>query len=101
MPASILLLSGRKAKGGKMKEHSLHVVAFLILASCFAAGVCIIFDVLHAMDCEPNSKVMSVMGRKGGQVRGLSKARTSEQARAAVMVRWNKVKKDKEQPPAD
>ena len=47
------------------------------------------------------SKVMSVMGRKGGQVRGLSKARTSEQARAAVMVRWNKVKKDKEQPPAD
>jgi len=55
MPASILLLSGRKAKGGKMKEHSLHVVAFLILASCFAAGVCIIFDVLHAMDCEPNA----------------------------------------------
>lgn len=58
-------------------------------------------DRVRRYHAAPNSKVMSVMGRKGGQVRGLSKARTSEQARAAVMVRWNKVKKDKEQPPAD
>ena len=45
-----------------MKEHSLHVVAFLILASCFAAGVCIIFDVLHAMDCEPNDQTEPTEG---------------------------------------
>lgn len=40
-------------------------------------------------------KVMKEMGRKGGQVRGISKARTSEQARAAVNVRWAKQKAEK------
>lgn len=47
-------------------------------------------------------EVMSAMGRKGGKVRGIAKARTSEQARAAVMVRWEKARKLKaETPPAD
>ena len=32
-------------------------------------------------------------GRKGGKVRSPLKARTSEQARAAVMTRWDKRKK--------
>jgi hypothetical protein len=32
-------------------------------------------------------------GSKGGKVKGPSKARTSEQARAAVMARWAKRKK--------
>lgn len=32
------------------------------------------------------------LGRKGGQVKGPTKARTSEQARAAVMARWAKAK---------
>ena len=33
------------------------------------------------------------LGRLGGKAgRGKAKARTSEQARAAVMARWNKVK---------
>jgi hypothetical protein len=36
------------------------------------------------------------LGRKGGKAgRGTAKARTSEQARAAVMVRWAKVKAGK------
>ena len=30
--------------------------------------------------------------QKGGMVKGKSKARTSEQARAAVMVRWGKTR---------
>jgi hypothetical protein len=34
------------------------------------------------------------LGRLGGRVKGKCKARTSEQARAAVMVRWNRVKHD-------
>jgi hypothetical protein len=33
------------------------------------------------------------MGSKGGKATGPSKARTSKQARAAVMVRWAKAKK--------
>jgi hypothetical protein len=40
-------------------------------------------------------KVMKAMGRKGGQVRGISKARTSDQARAAVNVRWEKERSKK------
>ena len=40
-------------------------------------------------------QVMSAMGRKGGKVRGISKARSSEQARAAVMVRWDKARSRK------
>ena len=32
------------------------------------------------------------LGRLGGRVRGKCKARTSEQARHAVMVRWGKEK---------
>lgn len=34
-------------------------------------------------------------GKKGGRATGPSKARTSEQARAAVLARWAKVKKAK------
>jgi hypothetical protein len=37
------------------------------------------------------------IGRKGGKAgAGKAKARTSEQARAAVMARWNKVKTNKQ-----
>lgn len=39
-----------------MKERILCVIAALILALCFGAGVRILFDVLHAMDCKPNDK---------------------------------------------
>lgn len=35
---------------------------------------------------------MAAMGRKGGSAKGKRKARTSEQARAAVNARWAKVK---------
>jgi hypothetical protein len=35
-------------------------------------------------------QVMSAMGKKGGQAKGLRKARSSEQARAAVQARWEK-----------
>lgn len=36
------------------------------------------------------------LGRKGGKAgKGAAKARTSEQARAAVMARWAKIKGDK------
>lgn len=37
-------------------------------------------------------QVMAAMGRKGGSAKGKRKARTSEQARAAVNARWAKVK---------
>ncbi len=37
-------------------------------------------------------QVMAAMGRKGGSAKGLRKARTSEQARAAVKVRWDKAR---------
>jgi len=33
---------------------------------------------------------MASLGHKGGSVKSPRKARTSEQARAAVMARWNK-----------
>jgi len=33
------------------------------------------------------------VGRKGGKVKSPAKARTSEQARAAVMARWTKRKR--------
>ncbi len=39
-----------------MKERILHIIAAVILAACFIAGVCIIFDVLHAMDSKPNNR---------------------------------------------
>jgi hypothetical protein len=39
----------------------------------------------------------SEMGKKGGKACGSCKARTTEQARAAVMVRWAKHKKAKEE----
>lgn len=35
-------------------------------------------------------KVMSLIGKKGGKAKGIRKARSSEQARAAVQVRWDK-----------
>lgn len=38
------------------------------------------------------SQVMSALGKKGGKVKGPSKARSSEQARAAVNARWKKNK---------
>jgi hypothetical protein len=37
------------------------------------------------------------MGRLGGKAKGACKARSSEQCRAAVMTRWNKVKEAKGQ----
>jgi hypothetical protein len=36
--------------------------------------------------------IASANGRKGGKATGKAKARTSEQARKAVMTRWNKKK---------
>jgi hypothetical protein len=41
----------------------------------------------------PNAVDVRKIGSKGGKVKGPSKARTSEQARAAVMARWAKRKK--------
>ena len=41
-------------------------------------------------DKNPNAVALGRLGGKAG--RGQSKARTTEQARAAVAVRWNKVK---------
>ena len=38
---------------------------------------------------------LAVQGRKGGSVKGPSKARTREQAQAAVNARWAKVRKAK------
>ena len=35
-------------------------------------------------------EVMRALASRGGKVKGISKARTSEQARAAVNVRWEK-----------
>jgi hypothetical protein len=41
------------------------------------------------------NKHAQALGRIGGKAgRGKAKARTSEQARAAVMARWNKVKRE-------
>ena len=41
------------------------------------------------------NKHAQALGRIGGKAgRGAAKARTSEQARAAVMARWNKVKEE-------
>lgn len=40
-----------------MKERILYVIAFVILASCFTAGVRVIFDVLNAMDSKPHAEV--------------------------------------------
>lgn len=42
----------------------------------------------------PNAVALGRLGGKAG--RGQSKARTTEQARAAVAVRWNKVKQQKQ-----
>ncbi len=39
------------------------------------------------------SQAASIMGRKGGSKKGKTKARTSEQARAAANKRWEKQKK--------
>lgn len=39
------------------------------------------------------SDYMAKMGSKGGKTKGESKARTSEQARKAVNVRWEKSRK--------
>lgn len=45
---------------------------------------------------EEFKEYLAEIGRKGGQSgRGKSKARTSEQARAAVNARWAKAKADK------
>jgi hypothetical protein len=41
----------------------------------------------------PDKTVAAAMGSMGGKVKGPSKARSSEQARAAVMARWAKAKK--------
>lgn len=45
----------------------------------------------------PKNPNAVALGRLGGRAgRGPSKARTTEQARAAVAVRWNKVKQQKQ-----
>jgi hypothetical protein len=41
----------------------------------------------------PAKKAAAMMGSKGGKATGKRKARTSEQARAAVMARWAKSEK--------
>jgi hypothetical protein len=41
---------------------------------------------------------MASLGRIGGKAAGPRKARSSEQARAAVMARWNKAKLEKSKP---
>lgn len=41
-------------------------------------------------------KVMRAMGSKGGKVKGSCKARSSEQARAAVNARWAKERAKKQ-----
>lgn len=41
----------------------------------------------------PDKALAAAMGKKGGKATGPSKARTSKQARAAVLARWAKVKK--------
>lgn len=52
----------------------------------------------------PVSRYLSKIGQKGGKAgRGTSKARSSEQARAAVNARWDKVRQAKaeESPPVE
>lgn len=45
------------------------------------------------------NKAAQALGRLGGKAgRGAAKARTSEQARAAVLARWAKVKAKKNEP---
>lgn len=45
----------------------------------------------------PVSRYLSKIGKKGGMAgKGQAKARSSEQARAAVQVRWEKDRKAKE-----
>ncbi len=44
-------------------------------------------------NCGHRIKPAAIMGAKGGQATGSKKARTPEQARAAAMARWGKVKK--------
>lgn len=46
-------------------------------------------------------QVMAAMGRKGGSAKGKRKARTSEQARAAVKARWDKHKAANKPPPQE
>lgn len=48
------------------------------------------------------SHYLSKIGKKGGEAgTGKAKARTSEQARQAVLARWNKKKDDVEKPADD
>jgi len=42
------------------------------------------------------SDYMAYLGSKGGRVTGASKARSSEQARKAVLERWKRYRKAKE-----
>jgi hypothetical protein len=42
------------------------------------------------------SDYMSFLGSKGGRVTGTTKARSSEQARKAVMIRWERYRKAQE-----
>lgn len=43
--------------------------------------------------CGKSIDPAAVMGAKGGKASGAVKARSSEQMRAAAMVRWSKAKK--------
>ncbi|HBJ87519.1 MAG TPA: hypothetical protein DDZ88_27410 [Verrucomicrobiales bacterium] len=53
----------------------------------------------------PVSRYLSKIGKKGGMTgKGAAKARSSEQARAAINARWEKARKAKEagpEPPQD
>jgi hypothetical protein len=52
-------------------------------------------DPLQEIPPELLSQVMSALGKKGGKAgKGKAKARSSEQARAAVNVRWSKRKEN-------
>jgi hypothetical protein len=53
--------------------------------------------VAYSVGMKKKNPAAVALGRLGGRVKGKCKARTSEQARAAVMVRWNSVKRKNEQ----
>lgn len=48
------------------------------------------------LDMKTKNPHAVAMGRLGGKAKGVCKARSSEQCRAAVMTRWNKVREAKE-----
>lgn len=45
---------------------------------------------VHNTTMKPKNKAAVALGRLGGRAKGKCKARTTEQARAAALVRWGK-----------